>query len=258
MYFIRISMNISTILQIYKRPDYLKEQLEAINCQSVKSDKIFIVHNEGNVDFEDVNQNIQYFYINPNKKFHARFALGLLAETKYVFFFDDDTIPGSNFFQHAIDLIEKRNCIIVGNGRILYPEHEQWKCPGWGNPTDNEIECDFGGHVWGMKKEHLKYMWYEEPYSYVNCEDMMLSFNSFRFGNIKTYVVSHPLQDKTKWSSLRGGEYGNDSVSFWKSKPWNEHAQERWKIIHKYIKNFVNELTCNEYYTVSLLKLFFY
>jgi hypothetical protein len=229
-------MTITTILQIYKRPDYFEEQLAAIDSQSIRSDKIFIVHNEGDVKFNiPERSDITYFYIKPNRKFHPRFSIGLLAETDYIFFFDDDTIPGEHLFQTAINLINEKDCIVVGNGRILYPEQKQWGCPGWGNPTPDPIECDFGGHFWGLKKKHLQYMWREEPIRYDNCEDMMLSFNCFRFGNIRTFTTPHPLNDKTKWSSLKGAEFGSDSVASWIVNP--SHFQDRWDTIDTYIKN---------------------
>ena len=225
---------ITTILQIFKRPDYLKEQLAAINNQSIKPDKIIIVQNEGGANF-DFPENAHVIYSSINLKYHLRFAIGLLAQTEYIFFFDDDTIPGSRFFEKAIELINEKNCIIVGNGRIIHHEKRQWDCPGWGNPTTQAIatECDFGGHVIGIKKEWLKYMWYEDPIRYDNCEDMQISFNCFRFAGIRTFVMPHPLNDKSVWSSLKGSEYGSDSVASWLTNP--AHFEDRWDTIDKYI-----------------------
>ena len=223
---------ITTILQVYKRPEYLKEQLEAINKQSIISDRLIIVQNEGGYEF-DFPENAQVIYSNPNLKFHLRFAIGLLAQTEYIFFFDDDTICGERFFEKAIELINEKNCIIVGNGRIIHAEEKQWDCPGWGNPCNDAIECDFGGHVIGLKKEWLKYMWSEDPIRYDNCEDMQISFNCFRFAGIQTFTMPHPLDDKSIWSSLKGAEFGSDSVASWITNL--THFEDRWNTIDKYI-----------------------
>ena len=81
--------------------------------------------------------------------------------------------------KHCTDV----GCYIINDHceRIIHAEKRKWDCPGWGNPTSNgdAIECDFGGHVWGLRQEHLKYMWYEKPLRYDNCEDMQISFNCF-------------------------------------------------------------------------------
>lgn len=227
---------VTTILQIYKRIEYLEEQLAAIDAQTIKSSKIFIIHNEGGVEFDKKidREDVQYIYANPNTKFHLRFAVGLLCNTEYVFFFDDDTIPGNRLFESAMNIINKHNCIVVGNGRIIHEKEQSWDCPGWGSQNETEIECDFGGHFWGMKTEHLKYMWFERPIRLDNCEDMQLSFNCFRFGNIHTFVLPHPDSNKSIWSSLKGREYGSDSVASWKVN--KSHFIDRWEVIREYSK----------------------
>lgn len=224
---------ITTILQTFKRPDYLSEQLSAIERQTVKSDKLIIVQNEGGYKF-NFPENAHVIYSSVNLKYHLRFAIGLLAQTEYIFFFDDDTICGERFFEKAIELINEKNCIIVGNGRIIHHQERQWDCPGWGNPRDYPIECDFGGHVIGLKTKWLKYMWYEDPIRYDNCEDMQISFNCFRFAKIRTFAMPHPITDKSVWSSLKGNELGSDSVASWITNP--SHFEDRWDIIDKYIE----------------------
>jgi len=224
---------ITTILQTYKRPNYLKEQLLSIENQTVKSDKLIIVQNEGGVKF-DYPKDAHVIHSSVNMRYHLRFAIGLLAQTEYIFFFDDDTMCGERFVEKAVEFIKKNNCIVVGNGRIIHPEEKKWDCPGWGNPCDDSIECDFGGHVIGLKTEWLKYMWAEDPIRYDNCEDMQISFNCFRFAGIKTFTMPHPLSDKSVWSSLKGNELGSDSVASWIVNP--SHFGDRWDTIDKYIE----------------------
>lgn len=227
-------MKITTILQTYKRKDYLHEQVEAIRNQTTKSDKIIIVHNEGGVDFDfSEYKDCEIITSSVNRKYHLRFAIGLLENSDYLFFYDDDTIPGANATANFIETIEKYNAIAVGNGRLVLPNYTQ-SCPaGWGVPKDEAVECDFGGHLWACKRDHLNYLWRKTPISFENGEDIALSFCAKMYGGIRTFVAPHPINDKTKWSSLKGTEYGSDSVASWTNN--KNHFQERIDIIKYYI-----------------------
>ena len=225
-------MSVTTILQIFKRPEYLREQVEAVITQTVKSDKIIVVHNEGEIKF-DYPKNVQLVYANPNLKFHLRFAVGLLADTEYVSFLDDDTIPQERWYENCIETIKRHDCLCVTNGRIYIPP-DRWAAPGWGNPSSGEILVDFGGHAWFLRQENLKYMWYDKIYEYKNGEDIMLSANLQLHGGIPTYVPPHPLADMTLWGShpAKAKKFGSDKVAHWITQP--THFQERFDLINKY------------------------
>jgi hypothetical protein len=227
-------MSITTILQIYKRPGYLEQQLEAIKNQTIKSDQIFIVHNEGGVKFDNIPKDVQYFYINPNKKFHPRFALGLLVNTEYVVFYDDDTIPQPRWHENCINTIKKHDCLCGTNGRNILPDLRQ-SCPaGWGNPKDEEVQVDFVGHSWFLRSVNLKYMFYDRIVEFANGEDIMLSANLQIYGNIPTYVPPHPINDRTLWGSdpEKARKFGSDENAHWIKQP--THFEERMKLIEYY------------------------
>jgi len=230
---------ITTILQTYKRPKYLQSQIDAIKNQSMQSDDIIIVQNgeETNFNYPD---DIHTIKSSENMKFHLRFAIGLLAKTKYVCFFDDDTIPGQNWYWNCVNTIQQTNAICVGNGRIIDINKKTWYGSGWGNPSNNITPVDFGGHVWFLKTEQLKYMWFDKIYNYNNGEDIQLSANANIFGNIKTVVPPHPKDDKSLWSSLKGIEYGADDVASYKVNPI--HFAERFALIEEYVKKGWNLL----------------
>ncbi|KKK85347.1 hypothetical protein LCGC14_2774190, partial [marine sediment metagenome] len=216
-----------------KRPECLREQLEAIKKQTIKSDKIIIVHNEGDVDFE-YPENVQLIYANPNMKFHLRFAIGLLVNTEYVSFLDDDTIPQERWHENCINTIEKHDCLCVTNGRLFVPPN-RWVAPGWGNPTENEVLVDFGGHAWFMRRENLKFMWNDKIHEFKNGEDIMLSANLQIHGNIPTYVPPHPKNNLSLWGSHpeKAMKFGSDKVAQWIVEP--AHYQERYKLIEQYV-----------------------
>lgn len=233
---------ITTVLQIYKRPDYLAEQLQAIQNQTIKSDKIIVVYNEGGVkDGFEFPENVQYVYAKPNMKYHLRFLIGLLAQTEYIAFFDDDTIPGVNWYKNCIDTIKKHDCLCVSNGRDVLVNQKLQSCPGgWAAPNINEIKCWFGGHSWFLKKENLKYMWYDDVKEYDNGEDIQLSANLWLYKKIPTFIPPHPLNDRTLWGSLKGVELGSDKVASYITNP--VHYTQRWNLIEYYLKKGWNPI----------------
>jgi hypothetical protein len=225
---------ITTILQLYKRPEYLSEQLEAIKNQTIKSDKIIIVQNEGGFDVDfNVPSDVQYIYANPNMKFHLRFVVGLLADTEYVAFFDDDTIPQPGWFQNCVDTVKKHDCLCVTNGRMFIPP-KSWAAPGWCSPCENEVLVDFGGHAWFLRTENLQYMWRDKIHEYLNGEDIMLSANLQIYGKIPTYVPPHPRNNRSIWGSdpEKAMKYGSDKVAHYITHP--THYEERNDLISFY------------------------
>ena len=99
--------DITAILTLYKRPQYLEEQLIAIQNQTIPPKEIFILKNTvENINFPNISSNLlkNVTIIDSSKNFGVwgRFALGLLANTKYICVFDDDTIPGRKWFENCL------------------------------------------------------------------------------------------------------------------------------------------------------------
>jgi GT2 family glycosyltransferase len=232
---------ITVILNCYKRPQYLHEQIEAIRNQSISPEEIWIWYNKP----EDQNQydltdlNCKVVTCNHNFKFHGRFAFGLLAQTEYVAFFDDDTIPGNKWFENCLDTIKQGYDGILGSTGILlggdyYHPHQKI---GWNGGGNNQVvEVDLVGHSWFMKKDYLRYLWYEDPINWDNGEDIQLSYQAQKYGDIKTYVPPHPLEDHSLWGSLpeKGNTYGNDENANWITK--SNHGPLRNQIVAEQIK----------------------
>jgi GT2 family glycosyltransferase len=232
---------ITVILNCYKRPQYLQEQIEAIKNQTIPPNDIWIWYNkpEDQEQYDLTSLGCKVVTCNHNFKFHGRFAFGLLAQTEYVTFFDDDTIPGSKWFENCLDTIEKGYDGILGSTGILlggdyYNPHQKI---GWNGGGNNQVvEVDLVGHSWFMKKDYLRYLWYEDPINWDNGEDIQLSYQAQKYGNIKTYVPPHPIEDYTLWGSLpeKGNVYGNDAHANWLKK--SNHAPLRDMIVKEQIK----------------------
>lgn len=216
--------NITVILNCYKRPEYLQEQIEAIKSQSIPPEDIMIWYNkpEDKEQYDLTNLGCKVATCNYNFKFHGRFAFGLLAKTKYVAFFDDDTIPGNKWFENCLNTINNGYDGILGASGVLlygngYDPHEKI---GWnGRRSTNVTEVDLVGHAWFMKRDYLKYLWYDYPLSWENGEDIQLSYLAQKYGGIKTYVPPHPINDESIWGSnpITGFKYGGDENSSFKT-----------------------------------------
>lgn len=206
---------ITVILNGYKRPEYLKEQVEAIRGQSVKPKEVWLwINTCENVCFPEKIEGIDVVVKSSrNFKYHGRFSLGLLATTKYLAFFDDDTIPGIDWFSNCFSsLKDNPNSIIGGVGVLMksskyYYMHDR---AGWANPSDKNVEVDLAGHAWFLEKNILNNLWSEELPSLNNGEDIQLSFLSWIKNKVKTICPPHPENNKNMWSSLKAWDYGND------------------------------------------------
>jgi len=207
---------ITVILNCYKRPEYLKEQLDAVNNQTVGPREVWLWVNDAEENqFEGMFENYKFdrvFRSSVNCKYHARFAAGLLAQTEYIAFFDDDTIPGKRWFENCLNCIDDKPGIYGGAGVIMtsrdYTYHER---VGWPSNNEEIKQVDLVGHAWFLKRKDLNYLWSEIPMSFDNCEDLQLSYLAQKHGNVNTYCPPHPAGDTELHSSLNPWVYGNDS-----------------------------------------------
>ena len=144
------------ILNVYKRAMWFEDQLNAVINQSIKP-KHIIIWNNSDFDlskYKDIN-NITIFNSSKNMGVWARFfSLYFLLEGKYVCVFDDDTIPGNNWFKNCITTINKYNALL-GTIGVYFNEGNKYsvmKRYGWDNPNEKEKLVDIVGHSWFFKK----------------------------------------------------------------------------------------------------------
>jgi glycosyltransferase involved in cell wall biosynthesis len=239
--------DITVILNCYKRPEYLREQIDAIENQTIKPKEIWIWYNNPEdreqIDLSEEFGEYKIITSNHNFKFHGRFALGLLAQTEYVVFFDDDTIPGSRWFENCFNTLEKTGDAILGTAGVLFTgnmdefSYGRNAKIGWNGSQYEEIrEVDLVGHSWFLKTKNLKYLFYEKPYTWDNGEDIMLSYMAHKYGNIKTFVPPHPKNEQDLWGSKHdtGWDYGTDDNATWKT---GSHFNLRNEIVAHYKKD---------------------
>lgn len=238
-----MNKDITVILNVYNRPHTLEPQLEAIKNQSVgiPDENIWVWYNKGTVkQAAPKNPNHRIFVCNQNTKFHGRFAAAMLVQTKYVGLFDDDVLPGVNWFKNCLETMEVYNGLLGGSGVVL-PNTTSYNSNqkiGWnGVRSSVPINVDLVGHAWFWKSEWSKYMWYEQPVSWDNGEDIMFSYLLQKHGKIKTWVPPHPEDDITVWSCDPnfGFKHGNDASASWLHN--NNHNNVRDHIVRECCNN---------------------
>ena len=233
---------ISVILNVYKRPDKLEQQIQAVLNQSIKikPENIHVWYNKSDkAQYLPKNKNIKTYICNWNTKFFGRFTVPSLIRTEYVAMFDDDLLPQKDWFKNCLDSMGKQEGIYGGSGvRITtlggYMPHIKF---GWNGKHLNNIErVDLVGHAWFFKQDWIKYMWYEKPVTWDNGEDIMFSYLCQKYGKINTFVPPHPENQKNLWSSdyNYAMSVGSDANSSWKLE---NHIQVRSQVVVECIKN---------------------
>ena len=206
--------DITVILNCYRRPYNLRMQIDALRTQTKPPKEIWLwvnkhPDNEG-FSFDSLGLD-KVFQNDYNWKFYGRFAGALLADTEYVAIFDDDTIPGSKWFENCLDTMEEKEGIMGTAGVILddkyYARHQR---TGWPTQNAKVTEVDLVGHAWFFKRDWLQYLWREKPPTWHNGEDMHFSYSAQKYGGIKTYCPPHPTEFRELHGSIMGNELGID------------------------------------------------
>jgi len=259
--------DITVVLTLYKRPQNLKEQIEAIRNQTVKPKEIWLWINEEDslyhfdphvVEyFDDKLRTLEgigvdrYFCNNHNWKFYGRFAVALLADTKYLAFFDDDTIPGKRWFENCLNTMQTSEGLMGSAGVKLHSNtYNPHTRVGWPNPNKEVERVSLVGHAWFMKREWLPYLWREKIPTFDNGEDIQLSYCLQKYGKIETFVPPHPAHNKDFWGSTKGNELGIDDVASSNNneKSHKEFFSERDMCVQNALSNGWNALFASQEY----------
>ncbi len=232
---------ITVILTAYRRVEYLEDQIQSLRNQTVPPDEIWVWFNSSPEPQIDVSSLVDRVIIsNTNWLFWGRFSLGNMVRTGYVAFFDDDILPQPKWFESCLNSIKNGHDGILGGSGVILPLQGGYSSKhkaGWnGKQLKQVTTVDLVGHAWFMRKEHLQYMWREEPHSWDNGEDIHLSYMALKYGNIKTYVPPHPEDDLSVWSCRPdfGKIVGRKSVATFKTKG---HKNIRSEIVDAYRKD---------------------
>jgi hypothetical protein len=233
---------ITAILNIYKRPHVLDEQIAAIRAQTVQPLCIFIWNN-GNTDIDlskyKTEPNMCVFDNNHNYGVWSRFLLGFLAPTEFICIFDDDTIPGPRWFENCLNSMKEKEALYGTIGVVFDKSDTNYDCIyryGWDGPCNTTKYVDIVGHSWFFKRDWLNYLVREPLDIYSNLkwgEDMGFSYMLQKYASIPTCVPPHPENNHDLWGSVKPKTYGTDqnatSTNYWAGggfhKMYSEYIQ---------------------------------
>ncbi len=244
-------MSITVILNAYRRPKILQHQINYILNQSIKPNEIWLWQNyhpewsiTENSEISKINGIDRYVISNYNWKYLGRFSLAMLAQTDYVALFDDDTIPGVDWFKNCIDTLNDTPNSVLGGVGLIHNNTRQYmnhSRVGWPSNNANIEKVDLIGHAWFVPRKYLKYLWYEDPVTLETAEDMHLCYTLQKYGNIQAVVPPHPANNKNMHSSLFGYELGvdhttpsvNSQAAFFSLRDYclQEYCKRGWKLL---------------------------
>jgi hypothetical protein len=237
-----MDFDVSVILTLYKRPEKLLEQLNAVENQTLKPKEILLFHDAANppIEFEYNNELkyriTNYIKVDKNIGVWGRFAGGLLAKSKYVCFFDDDTIPGKRWLENChTQIVAKQGLygtIGIDSWNLKNYPFRSYRRWGWDGNCSNSKEVDFVGHSWFLKKDWLGVMWinYSQFYAFKYvAEDAFLSYSLKKWLKIKTYVPPHPKNDLELFGSIpeKALRYGQETGAAVNLNPMNIKAMNQ-------------------------------
>ena len=221
-------MSITAVINLYKRPYTLIQQLSAIKNQSVKPENIIIWKNtvEG-IELpkipDELNNNIIIIDCSKNLGVWPRFYAGLFCNSKYICVFDDDTIPGCDWFKNCLNTMETHRGLLGTIGLRFIKGNDyihEFPRMGWEGANENTEQVDIVGHSWFFEREWITELTKFEPdYSSMLSwgEDICFSYCLQQIG-INTYVPPHPRSNMNLWGShpKLALQYGadNNAISY--------------------------------------------
>ena len=262
------NFDVSVVLNLYRRPQNLKIQIDAIERQSLKPKEILLYQDGTKEKIEIPNEIKGKFNLievsEENKGVWARFDFAnRLCKSKYVCVFDDDTIPGSRWLENChFNMMQKKG--LYGTIGIIMKEPEKYPLDwsgffrvGWDGNLCDCTEVDFVGHSWFFEKEWLVHLLQTpEKLRQKYCgEDISFSYQLQKVG-IPTYVPPHNPANVEFFGSLP--KYANslgkndEAVSFNKQnlQKINEiikyFLEEKWNVLiyrnPEYVKKIFNKV----------------
>ena len=120
---------ITAIMNAYGRPEQFMAQKNAILRQSIRPKEIMVWQNSHKLSAEFKPAwfgGTTRAQSNYNLGVWPRFAYALNARTEYICIFDDDTIPGRNWFQNCINTLKTHDGLL-GTAGVIFKTDQAYK-----------------------------------------------------------------------------------------------------------------------------------
>ena len=217
---------ITCILNVFKRFSIFEEQLAAVRSQTIQPKRIIVwnnapEHHEALMKY--ASKDLIVVTTSRNMGVWARFfSVYPLLSGQFVCVFDDDTMPGSRWFENCVDTMKTYNGLLGTIGVIFESgdTYERERRVGWDEPNETAEYADIVGHSWFFKREWISTFMKELPNideKYLTCgEDMHLTYTLRKYLHIPTIVPPHPPSNKALWGAdkAKSWEYGNWNSTF--------------------------------------------
>lgn len=237
------------MLTCFKRPGNIKSIADAIAVQTVKPTQVWLYHNQNTDTPLTTVPSIVGRVITASKNMGVwpRFLTCMDMDTDYVCVFDDDTVPGSRWFENCLNSMEMHEGLHGTNG-IIFPVkgRKPYKSIGWKGCRNQTTPVDIVGHSWFFKRDWLRYYGFMPRPSHNGGKNFQTCGEDYHFSvslqmmcNLRTYVPPHPKGNKSVWGSVQG-QLGRDHHALWKSKTeerkknlvHNAYRQIGWRLIN--------------------------
>ena len=201
--------DIVIVLTVWKRNN-IESQLIQVKNQSILKNKktnIIIFQNSNHIYISDIIENwkkpgafsdmvdITFIQSPIETGYFGRFLIPLTSKVEsstYFFICDDDVIWGNRYFENMLRIVNE-GFLATRNGRIIMDTDGRYITPAklaWRKNIqvcfDEDIEYDFGGHIWAGRISWLRNAWNHIPVSFENSEDFWISAALKSFYNIST------------------------------------------------------------------------
>ena len=202
--------DIIIVLTVWKRNNIENQLIQN------KKTNIIIFQNSNHVNINDIVEkwkqpnifndqvNITFIQSPIETGYFGRFLIPLTSSVRgesFFFICDDDVLWGNRYFENMARVITE-GYFAVRTGRIIeenfhdmnvgftIPNYDKQVC------FNDDIENDFGGHIWGGKISWLRKAWNHLPLSLKNCEDFWISAVLKSYYNISTKVPKCPCPEE--------------------------------------------------------------
>ena len=209
--------DIVVVLTVWKRNNLERQLIQVQNQSFLKNKKtnVIIFQNSNHVYIDDIvnqwrkndnfshNVDITFVHSPIETGYFGRFIIPLTSSIRsdsYFIICDDDIVWGKKYFENMIRVVNE-GFLCTRNGRIITQSSKTifqvHKKPRKGNQVcyNEDIEYDFGGHIWAGRISWLRNAWNHIPFTFQNCEDFWISAVLKTFYNISTKVPKCPCPE---------------------------------------------------------------
>lgn len=223
------------VLSLWKRGQYLEEQLECMRSQSAPPKEIWLCWgvNDDNKDFEDTDLYKEFdkvYKVEDGGSCCSRYEMCKQDEDQYFLVLDDDMFPTDNYMERCISFIEKNGEHQIGcSGRIfLGKEYFPNIAVGSWNYKDTDVLVHIGTNGHFITNHAVNCLLEHHDFGDIWADDIALGLYNWHYRKVATVVVA---QDSDCNADKYKHERGCDDAALSKVETQSEFYKERNKLL---------------------------